>query len=739
MTSNIPSELAGLIHNVKLNEMNWLNKYIRNSILAFFLEFQDKRANINEIRDYLHKKVNISDSIGYIIDEELHSLCKENILIELSENFFKIENNEEEKLRESIEKYKQMEESVVDIFTHVILPKHDTLKGLITWESFESDFLDALIMNEGAKVYEVFLGEKSDSIFVYDKYISSFPKEFQNDVRCVIIEFFNYKDNNIKNYICSKLTSYFCVRATGLKKEDLDRLLLIADSKTIELNYFLDTNMLFSIIGLHENPSNTSVLSLADIINKINRKNVRIKLYVLPQTLQEAKKVIDTTISSLENISLSPILAKSVTPFSVNGIIQKFLNDVANQKTKISAKEYFEPYSKNLLAIIRSKGVELYNDFEAQKYSLDSRLIEEINTYFERVEKKEKIYNELSYESAANKVKKFKRYEQLVHDYVLWFYVHDKRGKIIFNPLEAKYWVATLDYAFIRFDKEKSKGSKCIPICIHPNQLLQILQFWVPADELYESILVNCLKQPLYFYSYNTDFERVTISILRTLSRYENINDLPENVIASVFLNEALREKIHKASTEEEETDLINGALIAEYNKLTEIVSEKELANKELQMLLEKKSNITSELENEIRNLRQEIDTKSNDNLTLQNELINIRNDISSLKRIVELGQWEKKKDKFINDEWEKYSSSDKYTVILFFVIILFITVVQIFCQLFFNNYEVYVKYGIYINAAFVLVNILLNLIFYLCSVDKVKKSFNLLFRRKEANASVRD
>lgn len=64
MTSNIPSELAGLIHNVKLNEMNWLNKYIRNSILAFFLEFQDKRANINEIRDYLHKKVNISDSIG---------------------------------------------------------------------------------------------------------------------------------------------------------------------------------------------------------------------------------------------------------------------------------------------------------------------------------------------------------------------------------------------------------------------------------------------------------------------------------------------------------------------------------------------------------------------------------------------------------------------------------------------------------------------------------------------------
>jgi len=43
VTSNIPSELAGLIHNVKLNEMNWLNKYIRNSILAFFLEFQDKR------------------------------------------------------------------------------------------------------------------------------------------------------------------------------------------------------------------------------------------------------------------------------------------------------------------------------------------------------------------------------------------------------------------------------------------------------------------------------------------------------------------------------------------------------------------------------------------------------------------------------------------------------------------------------------------------------------------------
>ncbi len=43
VTSNIPHELAGLIHNVKLNEMNWLNKYIRNSILAFFLEFQDKR------------------------------------------------------------------------------------------------------------------------------------------------------------------------------------------------------------------------------------------------------------------------------------------------------------------------------------------------------------------------------------------------------------------------------------------------------------------------------------------------------------------------------------------------------------------------------------------------------------------------------------------------------------------------------------------------------------------------
>lgn len=158
---------------------------------------------------------------------------------------------------------------------------------------------------------------------------------------------------------------------------------------------------------------------------------------------------------------------------------------------------------------------------------------------------------------------------------MLWHFVKDKRPTYLESPLDAHYWIVTIDYRFMAFDAYK-RGKKGLPICMLPTALAQMLRFWVPRTDTLDESVVASLRLPFLFLEFDPEAEKVTIMILKTLSRFENVEDLPVETVTNIVLNEALRERMQTSPDEEKQIELIREALIEEHTRLRKHLSEKE-------------------------------------------------------------------------------------------------------------------------------------------------------------------
>ncbi|MCG8696578.1 MAG: hypothetical protein MI922_00880 [Bacteroidales bacterium] len=124
----------------------------------------------------------------------------------------------------------------------------------------------------------------------------------------------------------------------------------------------------------------------------------------------------------------------------------------------------------------------------------------------------------------------------------------------------------------LRLDVTKQKKRNThIPICIHPSTLIQLLQFWVPRNDEFEETMLGTLRLPFLFKKFDSDAEKTSIRILQALSRFEGIDDLPEEAISSVVLNEGLRERVKQVEDEDEQVTLIRDTLLDEVRNLEEM------------------------------------------------------------------------------------------------------------------------------------------------------------------------
>ena len=125
----------------------------------------------------------------------------------------------------------------------------------------------------------------------------------------------------------------------------------------------------------------------------------------------------------------------------------------------MTPKEYFSPYIDNLLTIAREIGVEIFNE-DTSALSMRQDVIDDIN---EQTNYETEKYGENA-----------KSYKPLEHDIILWHFLKDKRSIKLESPLDAKYWIVTIDFRFLGFDEYKRKqGEFNLPLCLHPTTLLQ--------------------------------------------------------------------------------------------------------------------------------------------------------------------------------------------------------------------------------------------------------------------------
>jgi hypothetical protein len=375
----------------------------------------------------------------------------------------------------------------------------------------------------------------------------------------------------------------------------------------------VDTNFLFSILGLHENPSNEAAESLIELMRRLRGK-ISAKLFLFPLTIDEFKRVLRSHQQFLSNLRLEPNLATVGANSGLTGVTLKFIQETKRAGHAIKAADYFGPYLEDLLPIIRSNGLELYNA-PVDGYTMRQDVVDDILVQRE---------HELQLPSERRK-----SYEQLLHDVCLWHFVKDRRPALVESPADAKYWVVTVDYRFLGFDAYKRQGATAaVPIVVHPTTLIQLLQLWLPRTPAFEEAIVRSLRFAFLFHEFDSTSEKITVRILESLSRFENIGDLSQQAIASVLMNQALRTRLAGATEAEQEITLVKEALIEEHNKTTARLQAAKEASERLATESSQKDARISDLESSIGQRNREYDdlvrSSSNERLTLERRLENL-------------------------------------------------------------------------------------------------------------------
>ena len=609
MTANIDANILNLVQHVELNKIGWWDSVIQRLILATL--WMDGKVDSMSVDDLVRAlKSHFDLDLGIRINSVLEQISSTGNILKLSDGRIKLSevclksiNSDVHEAEEIIERAKK---AFIDTLTCNELTSAEKEQ---IWVDFNDSFLRPFIRNIGANIYEL-LNVRSANLdqSLLDTFLDHYRPEQRDYLFNSAQLFLTSMDQNVRSYILRSLNTHFCVEACGLDQKTIRSLQnSISQAKTVTL--FIDTNFLFSILELHENPSNAAALGLIEIIKNLS-KGLNIKLFVTNPTLDEARAVLRGTIDSLNGSRITPNMAEVAGRY-VSGLSRKFFYEVNRSNTPLTPKQFFQPYIDNLVLILRTKGVEVFNE-DITQLNTRQDVVDDLITQTE--------YEEKKWGDRA------KAYKPLEHDIVLWHLIKDKRKIGVDSPLDAEYWIVTIDFRFLGFDDyKKANNFIIVPICIHPTTLVQMLQFWIPRSQLLEDTLYSSLWLPFVFRDLDPQSENITIEIIKTLGRFENIGDLPKETIIGILVNEALRQRIKNETNVEKQIELVREALIEQNQKAQTQIDEEKNKNKRYEQILQDKDADINKLRDDLQFTQTELAQEREERKGLSNELASIR------------------------------------------------------------------------------------------------------------------
>lgn len=636
--SKLTPELISLIHHVELNKHGWKDKATCRFVLLAIYSTTGP-VDVDGISSWLKENLSIAVPIEKI-GECCTVLTKELSLVRPSDNTYKLSEEARDTIEQDANNNAELEKYAQERFESILAGKGKGPCNEDFWGQYCEIFLGPYIHEMGAKTFELISGKAVDlrSNKRLNDFIDKCPPDLRPVMHDTIVEFMDPNDAKIRSYICRHMNAAFFVEAGNLNDATV-RHITNSLSKKTELDVFLDTNFLFSMLDLHDNPANEAAKSLLSLIPELKGK-INVKLYASPMTLEEARTVlIYHEIKLKEFNSNLKLVEVAIKRTELSGFTKKFLAASIKSGGKLTAKEYFDPFIDNLLTVIRSKNIEIYNK-RYDDYRKSQTIIDE-------------ILAQRDFE-LKRKNGKSKDYAALEHDITLMHFVRDLRQPVIENPLDAKYWISTIDYKLLAYDQYTSRLIRKFPLCIHPSALIQMLQFWVPRTDALEQAMVSNMRLPLLLAAgFDTKAEQVTFDILSSLSKYENIDSLDENAITRILINQGLRQRVGNSTDHDAKVEQVYSALIDDHKDLTEKFKEAELARTALESSAKELSVKKSDLENMLFVLQSAHSEKehivsglSHENEVLKMDVSTLNQELAKINDMLQLALDQRDRDK---------------------------------------------------------------------------------------------
>lgn len=562
--------ITTLVHHIKLNESGWWEKAVQNIIISSIGAAgnypQTKGKILSNIISELEQGIDKSR-----LTKQFDHLYFQKQIINPSGELFVLSEEEFESYNSNKKELDEVENNARQRFIDLTQFHCKNINPEDLWEDFKVKMLHPLIKDIGAKTYEFVSGQKSINISEQDSF-QNFAKCYDEDsteVEKVVVSYMQITDVYTKKFLLKLLNEYFFIEATNLDEQTVNEIYKLSKTQQ-NLKVFVDTNFLLTILDLHDNPSNEATNALLELLDEIKNK-VKIKFYILPNTISEFQNLILKFQDYITRIKPTIEYAKAVeesTEFS--GIIKKYFQKCNDVQRIIPPAEYFEPFLSNFSVYYRSKGLELHNQ-NVDNYSTDQRVVDDlvVQTDYRLKRTLEKNGNGKKLSEPEIDLIKNRIYDKFNHDCQIWHIVKDRRPKYIDSPKDVINWIITLDFSFLEYDKYKQKVdvSQKVGICIHPNELISMLQFWVPRTEKFEKAILGNFCMPFLFKDIESDSEKISIAILSSLSQFEGHQTYSKELVAEILTNRALRQKIKPSNTIEENAELIKAEVLKKFEE----------------------------------------------------------------------------------------------------------------------------------------------------------------------------
>lgn len=620
--SLLPKEVTALVHHVELNRAGWWEKGVQRLVLAA-VWLSDHTPNIDEIQNMLKRDFCLQLKNGKL-NAALSGLENQKLLIQLQDGSYRIPDNKRVLFEQEIEASEKVATDARDYFISLINERCDKLDPQNAWNEFESKFLAPLIKEVGSNAYYLIAGKKmvADKRLV-DHFLKQFDPAFHRNLRELVTVFLDPKKDEVRAYISRMLHARFCVEASGLTETIIDKINETV-GKQVQYRVFVDTNFLFSLLDLHDNPSNAAARELQELITQL-KSNLKIQLFIIPPTVQEAMSSIASAKFNLSGIPAGTNFTQAALKDGFSGMAKRFFEERLRRGIALSAEDWFDPYLKDFVAIARGKNIEFFNE-DLSSYSTRQDVVDDLHLVLDSEKRRPQSRR--------------KSYEKVAHDMTLWHFANDKRPAHIESPIDARDWILTVDFRLIGFDEHKNKKSESkIPLCLHPTSLIQLLQFWVPRTKEFEEAMLGSMRLPFLFQEFDIEAERTSLKILKGLGKFEGRDDISEQTITRIMINDGLRSRLkseHPVEAEEE-IALIRDALIEELRARAEDEAKKtHKLQDELQARADDDAKKTQQLQNELlaresvlSTLDSEMRSKSEEIQSKNSELERLRNKVA--------------------------------------------------------------------------------------------------------------
>jgi hypothetical protein len=364
-----------------------------------------------------------------------------------------------------------------------------------------------------------------------------------------VSEFFSSTDPETLEYIVQLADSTFNLMALTIDDETREEL----KSKLPALKIFVDTNVLFSLLGTHDTPLAAATI---DLFNVIKQNDLPFKLYCHSKTADELTYTLEAKIHVLTGRSWSQSVSRTLAslPWHVtrlSGIEMRFhqLNAAQPTSPSVFAARFASP-----MTLLSEFGVQIFREPDvsetAERMELRATIADQYREYLQKNPRRRKA-----------------SYERLDHDARLWIIAKHHQAPSRKGTLFSGSFFLSSDYQLWRFDRQvlrKEYSSK--PVVVLPDALLQALRPFVGTSSAFDNAAFAKLFSAAEFRGVDT--ESHTDTLQRVAAYIASFADLSEETARRILTDSMLLKRIGQADESSDAfQDPIRDAIV-EYNEM---------------------------------------------------------------------------------------------------------------------------------------------------------------------------